>query len=99
MQSAPEEGYMAVLACAHCGTAIMDRSIAVADGDKQYCCSNCAVLARGGAAPSESVETCAHCQNPIVDESHMVMQQEEVFCCGNCALAERSRASGLEDVV
>ncbi len=86
---------MALPACAQCGTPIMDRSVAVVRGEQEFCCPNCATLARGGTAPSDELEECAHCASPLVNTTTRVAVEGDVYCCVNCAIAEQGGPTSL----
>jgi hypothetical protein len=72
--------------CGHCGVAISDRSSVVQQGNKSYCCNNCALLA-AGRTPAGAEPLCAHCQRPLLDRSTEVAREGQTYCCSNCANA------------
>ena len=80
--------------CAHCGTAIVDRSTVAEREGQTYCCPNCAGLAAsdGRVGPGANATRCAHCQRPIVDRSTLVQREAQSFCCNNCATAMAAMA-------
>lgn len=72
--------------CAHCATPITHEATKVRDGDRAYCCRNCAAMATG-TTTTQGGHTCAHCESIIVDTSSMTERAGQTFCCVNCANA------------
>lgn len=70
--------------CAHCATPITHEATKVREGDKTYCCRNCAEMDTG-VTTTQGGHTCAHCESVIADTSSMVERAGQTFCCENCA--------------
>ena len=81
--------------CDHCKTAITHPSTTVVQGEKEYCCNNCAQMASGNVQANSRGATCGHCRMPIVDTSTSVQRDGQAFCCDNCAGALQGSAPGL----
>jgi predicted hydrocarbon binding protein len=83
-----EEAYdVAEPVCAHCGTALVDRSTLVEEEGRGYCCPNCAAMARGQTVHASAAGICAHCASAIVERRTEVERDGMLFCCRNCATA------------
>jgi len=77
--------------CQHCGNAIVHRETEVIEGEKTFCCRNCAAAAGTNASMGRSV--CAQCRAPIVWHETIAMRADQTFCCENCADAMEAKTT------
>jgi hypothetical protein len=76
---------------------ISDPTSNVSQGDKTFCCGNCATAAGGeAAADNNAADNCVQCGVSIVDSSTMQTRAGERFCCANCLNAMETFAEPTE---
>lgn len=88
--------------CARCETAIVDPTVQVVHGARNYCCVNCseAMEATGsGSDPKtlrhgEDAFWCAHCGVAIIHADTMESRGNDAYCCSNCAAMADSTPEG-----
>jgi hypothetical protein len=86
--------------CARCETPIVDPTVQVVHGSRNYCCVNCsaAMEATGSGSDPKALRhgedefMCAHCGVAIVHADTMESRGDDAFCCSNCAAVGTSTA-------
>ena len=86
--------------CARCEAPIVDPTVQVVHGVRNYCCVNCseAMEASGSGSDPKTLRHgedefwCAHCGVAIVHTDTMESRGDDAYCCSNCAAMADSMA-------